>query len=155
LIVASGCLGLSACGGDDDSGSAETTRTPETAAAPPKARPVVDTAQVESRLEKILRGVELSALPATIYPKGGGPPEQSQVGGGKLKVRAVTCPSNVPQEVGGTFTCNVDAGRTSASVELKQLNETGTRLRYTTSIESEDATGIPVTTELKGRMKLR
>ena len=154
LLVGSGCLGLSACGDDEETAAPESARTQETAATP-KAPPALDAGRVESALRKSLHGVELLAVPTTIYPQGGGAPQQSQLGGGRLKVRSVTCPAAVPLKKGGTFTCDVDAGDTGGTVRLKQLNGSGSRLSYKTSIESDVEPGIPVETELKGQIKLK
>jgi hypothetical protein len=158
LLVVSGCLGLSACG--DDKTAAPGTAAPETArttetAATPRQPPTLNAARVESALRKSLHGIELPAIPTTLYPKGGGAPQQSQLGGGRLKVRSVTCPPAVPLERGGTFTCDVNARHADATVRVKQLNASGSRLSFKASIKSEVAGGIPVETELKGRIKLK
>jgi len=153
LLLLAVCLGVSACG-DEDSDEPAGGGTPETTATAEEP-PTLDAGRVEAELKRNLDGVELFALPATIYPDEGGPPEQSQVGGGRLRVRSVTCPPDVRQEKGGTFTCEVDArGGASGTVRLTQLNGSGTRLRFKASIESEAEAGLPVQTELKGRIRL-
>src|SRR5437667_6427497 len=87
VLVASGCLGLSACG-DGKKSAPPSARAPETTAAP-EGPPKLAAARVESQLKKILGALSLPAVPTTLYPKGGGPPQQSQIGGGRLKVRSV------------------------------------------------------------------
>jgi hypothetical protein len=146
-------LGFSACG-DDDGDEPEASGPQETTATSDEP-PTLDAAKVESTLKRNLDGVELFALPATIYPDEGGPPEQSQVGGGRLRVRSVTCPPDVPLERGGTFTCDLDARRgASGTVRMTQLDGSGKKLRFKATIESEAGTGIPVETELKGRIRV-
>ncbi len=151
-LVSSCCLVLSACGGDNNA-SPGPARAPETTAAPKKP-PTVNAARVESALLRNLRVLPLPAAPATLYPKGGGPPQQSQVGGGRLKVRSVTCPRGVPLQKGGTFSCDVAARGAGASVRVKQLDATGHRLGYTARVKSQ-ATGIPVVTRLHGKIKIK
>jgi hypothetical protein len=96
LLLLAVCLGVSACG-DEDSDEPAGGGTPETTATAEEP-PTLDAGRVEAELKRNLDGVELFALPATIYPGEGGPPEQSQVGGGRLRVRSVTCPPDVRQE---------------------------------------------------------
>jgi len=144
---------LAACGGDDDSGSEP---APESGGATTQeAAPTLNTARVESALKKELDGVELSALPVPVYPPGGGPPEQSQIGGGRVDVRSVTCPADVPVERGGTFTCDVDAGDNSGSARLRQLNDSGSSLRYKATFEGSDSQGISTKTTLKGKLRVK
>jgi len=153
VLMVAGALVLAGCGDDDDD-SAEPAKAPETAQAPPKP-PTVDDAQLESQLKKTLSVLQLPALPTMIYPRGGGPPEQSQIGGGRIKVRSVTCPPSVPLEKGRKFDCDVVVRKATASVTLKQLNAKGTSMSYTATVESEVTEGIPVTTKLRGRLKLK
>lgn len=153
VMVVSACLGASGCGGDD-SGS-EPDRGSDTGTTP-EAPPTLSAARVESAVKKALDGIELFAIPTAVYPSGGGPPQQSQLGGGRLKVRSVTCPPNVPLERGGTFTCELDAGDNDGTVRLRQLKRSGSPLSYKASIEPSDAgAGLPVKTELKGKIKLK
>jgi hypothetical protein len=154
-LVVAGCLVVCGCGDGDEATKPEAGQAPDTVAAP-KAPPTLDEGKVESALEKSLSGIELPGVPTTIYPKGGGPPTQSQIGGGRLKVRSVSCPPDVPVEKGGTFTCDVDARKNSASVRVKQIDARGRRLSYTAKFKLEVEAGIPtVETNLHGRIKLK
>jgi hypothetical protein len=153
-LVVGACLGATGCG-EDDSGS-ERDEGSQPAAPAPEERPTVDAARVEAALKKELNGIELFALPVPVYPPGGGAPQQTEVGGGRLKLRSVTCPPDVPLERGGTFTCELDGGDSDGSVELTQLNRQASSLRYKASIEGSGAgDGVSTTTELKGKLRVR
>ena len=151
LAVAAG-LALSACGGGDNQASGPTGTG--TSPAAPKAPATVDATKVEAALKRSFKGISLPAVPTMIYPKGGGPPQQSQIGGGRLKVRSVTCPEDIPARTGGKFSCDIDAGKTSATVQLTQLNSTGTKLRFRATFKSEMTAGVTGTTRLNGQIKV-
>jgi hypothetical protein len=152
-LVISGCVALSGCGEDGTADRAPATSEAKT--TPTAKEPAtLQTARLESLLKRNLRALPLPAVPATIYPQGGGPPEQTQYGGGHLRVRSVTCPESVPLERGGRFTCDVDARKATGGVRMTQLDDRGRRLRYRASIKTEAAGGIPVTTNLTGKLKL-
>lgn len=139
-----------ACGGDDE----QETTAPAAEEAParaPEPPATVDADAVERQLKKNLHGIEQSALPVPVYPPGGGPPEQSQIGGGKVRVRSVSCPEDIPAEKGGKFSCDIDARKTQATVNLTQLNDSGTKLRFKATLESEGS-GVTTTTRLSGKI---
>ena len=146
-------LMLVGCGGGDDD-EPEKPEAPTGTTAAPEAPPTVDATKVEAALKRSLRVISLPALPTTLYPRGGGPPEQQDIGGGRVKVRSVTCPEDVPIEKGEAFDCEMDAGKTTATVRVTQLDNRGKRLRYKATFESE-AEGIPVTTKLSGRITVK
>ena len=148
VAIVAAALMLAACGGGDEKTTAPAAE--DTPAKAPEPPPTVDTEAVERELKKTLHGISLSALPVPVYPPGGGPPKQTELGGGKVKVRSVTCPKDVPAEKGGTFTCDVNAAKTEASVRLTQLNGSGTKLRFKATLESEMTTGVTQTTRLRG-----
>jgi hypothetical protein len=139
---------LSACGGDGE----ETTKpaAEEQPATRPAQPATVDSAAVEKQLKRNLKGISMPAIPVPVYPPGGGPPEQSQLGGGKIKVRSVTCPEDIPAEKGSAFTCDIDAGKTEATARLTELNNSGTKLRFKATLKSEVAGGVTETTRLRG-----
>ena len=152
LLLAAG-LALSACGGGDKNTAEKSTGTTPTATTPEKPA-TVDSARVESALKRNFRVISLPAVPTTLYPSGGGAPQPSQLGGGRLKVRSVTCPKDIPAQKGGTFDCDIDAGKTSAAVHLTQLNATGTRLRFKATFKSEVTGGVTSTTRLHGQIRV-
>lgn len=153
VLVATG-LGLAACGGGGNTASEKAATAPTTATTTPSKPATVNAARVESTLKRNFRGIGLPAVPATVYPSGGGPPQQTPIGGGRLKVRSVTCPDNVPAQRGGTFDCDIDAGKTSATVRLTQLNDSGTRLRFKATFKSEMTAGVTGTTRIHGQIKV-
>ena len=148
LVATAVALVLAACGGDDG----ETTKPAAEgqATTKPEQPPTVDSAAVEKKLKQTLKGISMPAIPVPVYPPGGGPPEQSELGGGKVKVRSVSCPEDIPAEKGGAFTCEIDAGKTEATARLTQLNNSGTKLRFKTTLKSETAEGVTQTTRLRG-----
>src|SRR5437867_4039338 len=79
-------VALSACGGGNNKTQKPAGTTGTTAT--PKAPPTVNAARVEGALKKNLRVISLPAVPTTIYPKGGGVPQPSQLGGGRIKIRS-------------------------------------------------------------------
>jgi len=145
--VAAGFLGLSTCG-EESSTPTEAPAPTETATT--EAPPTLSSARVEAALKKSLDGTELLALPATLYPEGGGPAQETEVGGGRLNVRSVTCPEDVHLEEGGTFTCEVNAGKQDGSARVTQLDSSGKRLRYRATFESS---GVETTVRGRARVK--
>ena len=149
MAVTAAALLLTACGGDDGGNAASESTAADTTTKAPEQPPVVDANAVEKQLKKNLKGISSPALPVPVYPPGGGPPTQTQLGGGKIKVRSVSCPEDIPAEKGGTFTCEVNAGKADATVKLTQLNDAGTKLRFRATLKSE-SNGVTSTTRLRG-----
>ena len=148
LVSVAVALVLAGCGGDGEE-TAKPTAEGQTTTKP--EQPVtVDSAAVEKQLKRNLKGISMPAIPVPVYPPGGGPPEQSELGGGKIKVRSVTCPQDIRAEKGGTFVCDIDAGKTESTARLTQLNDSGTKLRFKASLKSEAAGGVTQTTRLRG-----
>jgi Domain of unknown function (DUF4333) len=132
-MLAAGC-------GDEDTPE-ETPTVEET--------PTLDTAAVESALTKALDGTELLGVPGAITAPGAAP-QPTTLGGGRLEVRSLSCPESIPEEQGGTFVCEVDAGKQDGSVRVTQKDATGERLSYKAKIKAPG-----VTTEIKGETKVR
>lgn len=151
LAAISATVALGSCGGDDGEEPTEPAAQDTTPTQPEEAA-TVDAAAVEKQLKRNLKGISMPALPVPVYPPGGGPPDQTQLGGGKVKVRSVSCPGDIPAEKGYTFTCDVDAGKTDASVRLTELNDSGTKLRFKATLKSEIEGGVTETTRLRGNI---
>ena len=149
-----GCLALAGCGGDDDGG--ETTATPEASseeAAAPEEPATLDTAAVEDEFEKMLDGLELGGAPATIYPPGGGPPEEISYGGGKVEVKSVSCPDDVPLSKGESFDCEIDLSKGGGSAEVTELDDEGKQVSYKLDVTTEGC-GVETETKLNGKLDL-
>lgn len=144
------------CGDDDETTTeAEPLAAEETTTSQAEAAPTLDAAKVEDALAENLDGVELLGAPATVFPEQGGPGQETEIGGGTLEVKSVTCPEDVTQEKGGEFTCELDGGKQDASVELKQLDDSGSELSFKAKFESPAGPNIPVETEIEAEIKLK
>jgi Domain of unknown function (DUF4333) len=153
VLVAAASLALAGCGGDDE----ETTTPAETAdseAAPAPEEPTtLDTKPVEAQLTKTLDGLELGGAPATIYPPGGGAPEQVQFGGGKVEVKSVSCPDDAPLRKGASFDCEIDLSKGGGSAEVTELDDEGKKVQYKLDVETTSA-GVSTETKLNGKLDL-
>ncbi|HEX6117503.1 MAG TPA: hypothetical protein VFY99_10410 [Solirubrobacterales bacterium] len=156
LLAATGALALSACGGNDDSDESDTaadTGTASEAAPAPEEPPTLDTQSVEAELEQTVDGIELGGAPATIYPPGGGAPEQVEFGGGKVEVKSVICPDDVPLNTGESFDCEIDLNKGDGSAEVTELDSEGKRVEYRLNVETTSA-GVSTETKLNGKLSL-
>jgi uncharacterized protein DUF4333 len=147
LVVAGGCGGA----GDDDGSkpptSAQTASVPE---EPPK----LAAARVESALIKELDGMKQLSIPLQGAPG-------ATLGGGRLEVKSLSCPNDVPVEKGGTFSCKFtgrESGGSQGTVRVKggtvrvtQLDSVGERFRYKAKWAGAGSTTTvgPVTIRLK------
>lgn len=144
VLVVSVLLVLAGCGEEEAPTAEETADTGEEVAT-------LDAAQVESALTKSLDGTELLGAPTTFLPQGGGAPEEGQVGGGRLEVRSVTCPEDIPVERGGEFTCEID-GNQDGSVRLTQLDSSGEKASFKAKFDFQQ---LGVETTIEGKTKLK
>jgi uncharacterized protein DUF4333 len=154
VLVASASLAISACGGDDDGG--DTAAEPEPAAeeAPAPEEPAtLDTKPVEAEFTKMLDGIELGGAPATVYPPGGGAPEEVEFGGGKVEVRSVSCPDDVAVERGESFDCEIELNKGDGSAEVRQLDSEGKKVEYRLEVTTTSA-GVESETKLNGKLDL-
>ena len=155
-MVLPAALALAGCGNGGNQAQKPAGTTPGTT-TPTTTQPkqaTVNANKVEATLKRSFRGLSAPALPATIYPRGGGAPQQSQYGGGRIKVRSVTCPDGVPLQKGRSFSCQVDVAKGTGGVRLTQLDGSGSKMRFKATFKSEVMTGVTATTRIRGQIKI-